>query len=300
MPALFRGLTSAWASDLIGLINYGDYPGSGAGFTKWLLSTPGIDLNECLDSPEILKTPRHFFERKIRYWDCRPMPDDRSVIVSPADSKVLVGSFDGLSLFLKDKFFVYEELLGRNKEEWLEAFKEGDFALFRLTPEQYHYNHIPVDGLVRDIYEIDGTYHACNPGAVVKVVTPYSKNKRIVTVMDTDVPGGTGIGLVAMIEVVALMIGEIIQCYSGERYESPQPVVPGMFLKKGQPKSLYRPGSSTDLLIFQKGCVRFDEDIVGNMRRQDVQSRFSKGFGVPLVETDVKVRSSIAKNLEAP
>ena len=126
MPALFRGLTSAWASDLIGLINYGDYPGSGAGFTKWLLSTPGIDLNECLDSPEILKTPRHFFERKIRYWDCRPMPDDRSVIVSPADSKVLVGSFDGLSLFLKDKFFVYEELLGRNKEEWLEAFKEGD------------------------------------------------------------------------------------------------------------------------------------------------------------------------------
>lgn len=295
MPSLFRMLTSARASDLLGLINFGEYPGAGIEFKKWLRNNHTIDLDECLDSPENLKTPGRFFERKIRYWDCRPMPDDRSVIVSPADSKVLVGSFDGFPIFVKDKFFVYEELLGRNKGEWLEAFTEGDFALFRLTPEQYHYNHVPVDGLVREIYEIDGTYHACNPGAVVKVVTPYSKNRRVVTVMDTDVPGGTGIGLVAMIEVVALMIGEIIQCYSGERYESPHPVIPGMFLKKGQPKSLYRPGSSTDLLIFQKGRVRFDEDIVGNMRRQDVQSRFSKGFGTPLVETGVKVRSSIGR-----
>jgi phosphatidylserine decarboxylase len=44
------------------------------------------------------------------------------------------------------------------------------------------------------------------------MVRPYSKNKRVVTIIDTDVEGGTGIGLVAMIEVVALMIGDIVQC----------------------------------------------------------------------------------------
>jgi phosphatidylserine decarboxylase len=97
-----------------------------------------------------------------------------------------------------------------------------------------------------------------------------------------------------MIEIVALMIGDIVQCYSAARYDSPQEITRGMFLRKGQPKSLYRPGSSTDLLIFQKGRVRFSGDLVANMRRQDVRSRFSEKFGMPLAETDIKVRSQIA------
>ena len=97
-----------------------------------------------------------------------------------------------------------------------------------------------------------------------------------------------------MIEVVALMIGEIVQCYSEERYSEPLPVVRGMFLKKGCPKSLYRPGSSTNVLLFQKGRIRFAEDLVANMHTHGVESRFASGLGNPLVETDVKVRSLIA------
>src|SRR5690606_29907697 len=122
----------------------------------------------------------------------------------------------------------------------LEAFSGGDFAVFRLTPDKYHYNHAPVAGRVVDAYAVDGRYHSCNPGAVVQLVTPYSKNKRFVTVIDTDVEGGTGVGLVAMVEIVALMIGEIVQCYSDERYDAPRPVEPGLFLRRGAPKSLYR------------------------------------------------------------
>ncbi len=67
-----------------------------------------------------------------------------------------------------------------------------------------------------------------------------------------------------------------------------------MFLKKGQPKSLFRPGSSTDVLIFQKGRVKFSQDLVTNMYNQEAQSRYSLGFGKPLVETEVNVRSKIA------
>jgi phosphatidylserine decarboxylase len=66
-------------------------------------------------------------------------------------------------------------------------------------------------------------------------------------------------------------------------------------LAKGQPKSLFRPGSSVDVLIFQKGRVAFSEDIVSNLRHQHALSRFSQGFGKPLVETEVKVRSKIGK-----
>jgi len=116
-------------------------------------------------------------------------------------------------------------------------------------------------------------------------------------VFDTDVPGGTGVGLVAMIEVVALMIGDIVQCYSDVAYDDPVPVVPGLAVARGCPKSLYRPGSSTDVLLFQPGRVCFAADLLHNQRRRDVQSRFSHGFGRPLVETEVRVRSLIARGL---
>lgn len=298
-PALFSAVVSAWGSSLLGYFNYKTVLRTRVSGKIGVFPAIGINLNECVDSPGGLRTVEKLFERKIRYWECRPMPDDPYAVVSPADSRVILGSFcETSSLFLKGKFFDYEELLRCDKREWLNAFLQGNFAVFRLTPEKYHYNHTPVAGKVVDFYEIDGDYHACNPGAVVTVVTPYSKNKRVVTVIDTDVPGGSKAGLVAMIEIVALMIGKIVQCYSEEMYDSPQKVCPGMFLKKGFPKSLYRPGSSTNVLIFQKKRVRFAEDLIRNMSRQGVESRFSKGFGIPLVETDLRVRSFLAHAID--
>ncbi len=292
---VFRALTSPRVSRMLAYVNF-DWPLAArlVGHRRFLRSC-GVNLRECLDRPEALDTPRKLFERKIRYWECRPMPEEPGAVVSPADARVLVGSLRaGAPLFIKGKFFEFEELLGRNKGDWLRAFRDGDWAIFRLTPDRYHYNHTPVAGEVVDFYEIPGGCHACNPGAIVELVTPYSKNKRAVTVIQTDVPGGTGVGLVAMIEIVALMIGEVVQCYSADRYDAPQPMRTGMFVRKGVPKSLYRPGSSTDVLFFQEGRVTLAQDLVTNLSRTGVQSRFSLAFGSPLVETDVKVRSVVA------
>ncbi len=285
---LFRMLTSSWSSHILGMVNF-DLPVLNE---RAFLESCGISLSECLDTYDHLDTPRKIFERRIRYWECRPMPSDTDAVVSPADARVLVGSFHETSLvFLKEKFFSFEELFGGDNTAWHTAFTGGDFAVFRLTPDKYHYNHTPVAGMVVDTYAIDGGHHSCNPTAVVAVATPYSKNKRVVTVIDTDVPDGTGVGLVAMIEVVALMIGDIVQAYSSEAYNAPQPVEKGLFLLKGQPKSLYRPGSSTDILVFQEGRIDFAGDILDNMGKPNVSSRFTRGFQKPLVETDIRVRS---------
>lgn len=295
---LFRALSSARMSRILGFLNFEAAFGSKLFGTRRFLERSGVNGAEHLCEWKEMKTLRDHFERKIPYWESRPMQDRSNSVVSPADSRVLVGSFSRVSsLLLKEKFFSYEELLGTDKPHWLQAFEDGDFAIFRLTPDKYHYNHTPVAGTVEEIYEIPGGYHSCNPGAVVAAVTPYSKNKRIVTIIDTDVPGGTRIGLVAMIEVVALMIGDIVQRYSERRYDDPRPVAKGMFLKKGVPKSLYRPGSSTDVLLFQEGRIEFAEDIVNNMHNRQAVSRFSLGFGRPLVETDVSVRSLIAEGI---
>jgi phosphatidylserine decarboxylase len=293
---VYQLLGSQWFSGFLGWVNY-DFPlGSNVSGIRRFLKNCAIDLSECLDHPHEIDTARKVFERRIRYWVCRPICDDESAVVSPADARLILGSFKETSLLvLKEKFFDFEELLGADKSEWLNAFRGGDFVVCRLTPDKYHYNHTPVSGMVRDFYENDGSYHSCNPGVVLTLATPYSKNKRVVTILDTDVPGGTGVGMVAMIEVVALMIGDIAQRYSEEEYNDPRDIQPGMLLRRGYPKSLFRPGSSTTVLLFQESEVEFADDLLRNQGRSDVESRYSLNFGRPLVETEVKVRSTIGR-----
>lgn len=288
-------ISSAPLSNLLAFLNY-DCPLLST--TRRSLESMGADFSECYKPEEQLKSARSIFERKIRYWELRPMSEDEGEVVSPADSKVILGSLKAGSLFfLKDKFFEFDELIGRPANQWADKFKGGLFAIFRLTPEKYHYNHTPVAGKVLDFYQLEGKYNPCNPTAIVSLVNPHSKNKRVVTIIDTDVPDGTGVGVVAMVEVVALMIGQIEQAYSEVYYDNPSPIKQGFFLKKGAPKSLFRPGSSTDVLFFQRDRVEFSADLMDNQRRKDVQSRFSEGFGQSLVETDIKVRSPIARRI---
>ena len=293
---LFKALTSARLTELLGALHFDIRPVNPARMRERLARTCGVDFTECADPPRTLDTARKVFERKLRYWDCRPMEPDLAALASPADARMLVGSFlQASTLFLKDKFFGYDEMLGEDKGIWRDAFRAGDYAVLRLTPDKYHYNHAPVTGVVRDIYELDGTYQSCHPAVLVAQATPHSKNRRTVTIIDTDVMGGTQAGLVAMIEVVALMIGDIVQCFSLEKYDNPQPVRVGMRIERGCPKSLFRPGSSTVVLLFQPGRIRFCKDIMTNLRRTDVRSRYSDGRGLTLVETEVAVRSTIAR-----
>lgn len=293
-PKLFQLLVSARSSSLLSWWYYNQMlNGRLSGKARSLLAAEGVFL-ECLETPERLNTARKLFERQIRYWVYRPLPREQDAILSPADAKALVGSLSNHPfLEIKGHFFDLPELLG-DRRLWREAFESADFAVFRLTPEKYHYNHTPVAGKVVDFYQIEGTFHSCNPGAIVAEVTPYSKNRRVVTIIDTNVPSGSGVGLVAMIEVVAMMIGDIEQFYCEDQYHAPQLIKKGMFLRKGVPKSRYRPGSSTDILLFQPGRVRFADDLIRNQQRSDVRSRFTSGFKKPLVETDIQVRSLLA------
>lgn len=292
---LFRALTSSRMTDLLGALQFDVRPLSPARMRERLARSCGVDFTECADPVQTLDTARKVFERKIRYWDCRPMDSNPAAIVSPSDARLLLGSFQETSvLFLKDKFFRFGEMLGDDKQDWQESFRGGDFAVFRLTPDKYHRNHMPVTGVVKDIYELDGVFQSCHPAVLVAQATPHSKNRRTVTIIDTEVEDGTRVGLVAMVEVVALMIGDVKQYYCRERYDDPLSVRAGMRVVRGCPKSLFRPGSSTVVLLFQPGRIRFCDDLVLNLRRADVRNCYSGGWGCALVETDVAVRSTIA------
>jgi phosphatidylserine decarboxylase len=292
---LFRLLTShRLSSQLLALLSF-DLPFGAKRFgVVRFLQSRGINFHECVDPDITKKTARAIFERQIRYWECRPMPQTRGTVVAPADARLVLGSLQQQShFFIKEKFFAYEELLGAHQQRWLRAFAGGDVVICRLTPEKYHYTHCPVSGIVRDIYDLPGAHHSCHPTATVALATPFSKNRRVVTIIDTDVAYGSGVGLVAMIEVVALMVGNIVQCYSEVKYKQPQQILPGMFLKVGQPKSLFRPGSSTVVMLLQAGRVQFAQDLLCNQTGPGI-SVFSQGFRAPLMETEVRVRSYIA------
>ena len=293
-PWLTRLASSRRVSSVLGYLNYDNLMSSRATGMLRFLRESGIQLSEFVGNLSEYDTPRKIFERQIRYWNCRPMQSHPRAVICPADARALVGSMEETSgLFLKQKFFSFPELLGESSP-WQRSFEGGDYAVFRLTPEKYHYTHSPVSGRVLDLYSVAGRYYSCNPNAAVQLLTPFSKNRRVVTIFDTDCASGSAVGRVAMIEVVALMVGHIEQRYSECRYENPRSVEKGVFLRAGAPKALFRPGSSTVVLLFQPNRVRFAKDLIENQSRGDVQSRFSAMLGRPLTETDAAVRSLLA------
>ncbi|MGC2109678.1 MAG: phosphatidylserine decarboxylase [Candidatus Korobacteraceae bacterium] len=297
-PLLTRLSSSRYVSSVLGYLNYDNMLSSRAtGMLKFLRQS-GILFSEFAGNLSEYDTARKIFERQIRYWDCRPEPENPNAIVCPADSRGLIGSMSQASgLYLKQKFFSFPELLG-DGSPWQRLFTDGDYAVFRLTPDKYHYTHSPVSGEVLDIYSVEGRYHPCNPNVTVQLLTPVSKNRRVVTILDTDCHNGSLVGRVAMIEVVALMIGQIEQRYSEHRYENPRNIEKGMFLRTGAPKALFRPGSSTVVLLFQRNRIRFARDLIENQQRSGVRNRFSLTLGKPVTETDVAVRSLLATPVE--
>ena len=108
----------------MGTLNYDGFLSEKTKGKLGLFTSRGIDLRECLDPPAQLDTLKKLFERKIRYWECRPMPNDPGAVVSPSDARVLFGSFrETAALFLKDKFFTFEELIATNKKGGWRPFR---------------------------------------------------------------------------------------------------------------------------------------------------------------------------------
>jgi phosphatidylserine decarboxylase len=70
----------------------------------------------------------------------------------------------------------------------------------------------------------------------------------MVTLLESD-----HFGRVAMIEVGAFTIGSIQQRYQ-----------PGARVKKGDHKGFFELGGSIVILLFEKGAVRFDDDLCTN------------------------------------
>lgn len=251
-----------------------------------------------------MRTLRELFERQIRYWAVRPLPDSTTSIVSPADGKLLpFDAFAGDMLPVKSKFVRVEDLLGGvNPWSSHSRFDESSMtrlagAIVRLTPDVYHYTHSPVAGRVVRHDVIEGQFHSCNPTALARFPGSYAFNRRTVTVYDSDVEGGSGVGTVVQVDVAAMMIGQMESRFSAHRYENSRAIVVGEFVPRGAPVSLFRPGSSTSIVLWDGTRSSVSRELIANSKRSDLRSRFSDWLGQPWVETQVAVRQAISEDV---
>jgi len=227
--------------------------------------------------PEEYKTFNEFFYRELK-TSARPVadPDDPKVVVSPADCRMMCFPelMDATKLWIKGEKFTVEGLLGP-RAELAQKFVSGSMVICRLAPQDYHRWHWPVPGRVKQITKIAGTLFTVNPIAINKNVDVFTQNKRNVIEIESE-----HYGTVVMIAVGATMVGSIhLLCEA-----TPSASGQGLEFKphqKGDQQGYFAFGGSTVIVLFERGVVRFDDDLVKHSKK-------------PL-ETLVKVNSKIGK-----
>jgi phosphatidylserine decarboxylase len=207
-----------------------------------------IDMREAkIDNIDGYPTFNAFFTRELK-CECRPVENDPSILISPADGKVLAWEnidIDHL-LQVKGSYYSLSELL--QSKELATVYRQGICIIIRLCPTDYHRFHFPDGGIPLKTHKIRGHYYSVNPLALKKKNKLYCENKRELTVFQSD-----NFGEMLLIEVGATCVGSIVQTYSPERR-----------VQKGSEKGFFKFGGSTTIMILKKDALRIDDDILSN------------------------------------
>lgn len=213
----------------------------------------GLKVDEILEPISSFKTFNDFFYRKLKP-SARPTesPDDPRRLVSAADCRLMV--FETVSeatkLWIKGREFSTARLLGDVYRDEAERYVGGPLAIFRLAPQDYHRFHVPVDGRIGEIRDVKGEYYTVNPQAIRSALDVYGENVRKIVPIDSP-----QFGRVMVVCVGAMMVGSIKIT-----------IEEGQDVKRGQELGYFAFGGSTIVVLFERGTVEWDEDLVINGR----------------------------------
>ena len=209
-----------------------------------------INIAEAKKRVEEFKSFNDFFYRELKEG-ARTVDYRENVLASPADGKIL--AFENLDrekeFYIKGDKFTLEEFFA--DKELANKYKNGVFMIIRLAPIDYHRFHFPVDGEISESKLIDGVYYSVSTYAIKKNFRILCENKREYSILKTE-----KFGDIAMFEVGATMVGGIKQSYKSNSY-----------VKKGEEKGYFYFGGSTCVLVFERGKVKIDEDLLENTKK---------------------------------
>ena len=216
--------------------------------SKWLISKfierneINMDIYEECDYSSF----NDFFTRKIKP-DCRPVPEDLDVLISPCDCLATVYPIQENTTFSsKTTESTLRSLL--RSPRLAKRFRGGYAYVLRLTVEDYHRYLYSVSGKQSKNYHIDGTYHTVNP--IANDYLPiYKENTREYTVIHSK-----EFGDVLQMEVGALLVGKI----SNHKQST--------VVTRGEEKGFFEYGGSTIVVLTQKGRVTPRSDLLTNSK----------------------------------
>jgi phosphatidylserine decarboxylase len=223
-----------------------------------------IDVKDFAKSPLTYNSFNEFFHRALKP-EARPIAPGENVVVFPADGRHLVfpNVDETPGFYVKGATFSLRELFGDSA--LASEFAGGAMTISRLCPVDYHRFHFPVAGVPDEARLINGCLYSVSPIALRRNVRYLVENKRMVTCIES-----ADFGKVAMIEVGATMVGTIAQLYADGR-----PVA------KGEEKGWFKFGGSCVITVFQRGRLRFDDDLVEQSARHiECYAKMGERMGV--------------------
>lgn len=206
----------------------------------------GVDLSAA--QKQDFNSFNDFFTRKLKS-DARPVDTSETVVVSPADGKLLAYAPIGSSDFII-KGYRFDLFTFLQNDPLARKYLDGILVVIRLAPPDYHRFHFPVSGTISPITRIEGDYYSVNPLALRKMAGIFCLNKREYTLISNPVFGD-----VVMAEVGATMVGSIVQTHAGDSAD------------KGEEKGYFKFGGSTVVLLFEKNRIRIDDDLLEHSRK---------------------------------
>ncbi len=203
----------------------------------------GIDLSEA--QKQKFNSFNDFFYRKLKP-EARPINQDSNAIVSPADGKIFAyQNISNQDFIVKGYRFNLKDYL--QDSMLYQQFKGGSLIIVRLCPTDYHRFHFPLSGKLISDRKIKGDLYSVSPIALRKKIELICLNKREISVIEND-----HIEKFIYSEVGATMVGSIIQTYENKS------------VVKGEEKGYFKFGGSTVILLFKKGKIIIDQDLLNN------------------------------------
>lgn len=233
-----------------------------ARLVPWAARRYGIDLAEAEVPPGGFPTFNAFFTRALRPG-ARPVDPDPGSLVSPGDGHLLVADRLGedVRLTVKGVAAPLAAILGDG--ELAARYLGGAAAILRLYVPDCHRLVFPCAGVPAAPRVLAGEYHAVTPRPG-NDVSFLALNHRAVCLLETE-----PFGRLALVDVGGFLVSSIRHVF---------PV--GARVEKGDPRSLFRFGGSTLLLVAPPGRVRFREDLLAaSGRGEETRVRLGEAIG---------------------
>lgn len=221
-----------------------------------------LNSDEFLDPVSRFRSFNDFFIRRLKP-EARPIDFYQPAII-PADGRYYfyenVHEADGF--VVKGQKFHLSTLL--QDEALAEEYTGASMVIARLCPYDYHRFHFPCDCLPGETQFINGWLYSVNPLAIKKDIEIFTKNKRTLCLLGTP-----AFGRVLYLEIGATNVGSIHETYT-----------PGHWQAKGAEKGYFEFGASSLILLFQKGTIEFDADLLAATKKGlEIRCLMGQGMG---------------------